>query len=115
MAEWVVESFKFTTEPDPRAARGQDADGRSVRQHDGRQEFWTGKTWLFFPAEAKIYKMSKFTDGYYLDKVEGLPYRRKGTFWYYWSRAHLDWKWLEGVSDDSASLDNMMKIGALND
>jgi hypothetical protein len=109
---WHCEDFYFETEPDPRAARGQDADGRAVRQHDGRQEFWTGKTWIFIPAEAKITKVLE--DGLYVDRGDGLPYRRKGTLWYYWSRSHLDWKWCEGMSDDSSSTDNMMKIGTLN-
>lgn len=85
-----------------------------MREHDGRQEFWTGKTWLFFPADAPITKVSKFLDGFYLDKLEGLPYRRKATFWYYWSRAHLDWKWCEGMSDDTLEVENMERIGKLD-
>lgn len=60
-------------------------------------------------------KAEKLTDGYYLDEIEGLPYKRKATCWYYWNRAHLGWIWLEGVTDERMLVNPMQKIGEIND
>jgi hypothetical protein len=109
---WHCEDFYFETEPDPRAARGQDADGRAVRQHDGRQEFWTGKTWIFIPAGVLVYKVPELPDGYYFNKRTGEVFTRTGAVWYYWSVPHGDWKFLQD-GDEGISKDYFLRIGRL--
>lgn len=112
MTRWHVEAFEFETEADPRGSRGQDADGRSVREHDGRQEFWTGKTWIFLPAEASVTKVPDFKDGYYLHKKTGEVLSRVGMVWYYWSTPHGDWKYLQ-EGDETMKKDYLLRIGRL--
>jgi hypothetical protein len=109
---WHVEAFEFETEPNSIGARGTDADGRSVREHDGRQEFWTGKTWIFLPKEALVTKIPKFRDGYYLNTRTGEVFSRTGGVWYYWSTPHRDWKFLQH-EEETLDKKDLLRIGRL--
>lgn len=111
---WHVEAFEFESRPSLRTGEGLGSDG-PLEGQEGQQEFWTGTAWISLPPHAFVTKVPKFVDGYYLNTPGGDLLRRMATFWYYWSRPHADWRWLEGVNDGSFKQNEMKRLGSLNE